>query len=164
VAYYGPAFDKGTPIEQNWINRKDSDQFQKLINYQPDYRSGANRFSVGETSNFILTPIMSAAIDQLNTWTVDRIQNYCAKLIGDYTDQWRNMGYALNSGEEFTSHLFGIRLPKGADAISIKPILEKHNVYVSFRGDAVRVAPNVYNDSRDMDALTTALSEYIKTI
>ncbi len=164
VAYYGPYFDDKLPIEDNWINRKDSDQFQQLINYQPQYRPGANRFSVGETSNFILTPILSAAIDQLNTWTANGIQNYCTGLIEDFTGSWRDMGYSLNSGDEFASHLFGIRLPEGADSTLIKPILEKHHVYVSFRGDAVRVAPNIYNDRRDLEALTNALAEYIKTI
>jgi selenocysteine lyase/cysteine desulfurase len=161
VAYYGPYFDDKEPIEHNWINRKDSDVFQHLINYQPQFRPGANRFSVGETSNFILTPILSAAIDQLNTWKVSAIQEYCSDLIEDYVEKWKSMGYSINSGDAFSSHLFGIRLPEGADSVLIKPILEKHNVFVSFRGDAIRVAPNVYNDRGDLDALTNALSDFV---
>jgi len=163
VAYYGPYFDDKEPIEHNWINRKDSDVFQHLINYQPIYRPAANRYSVGETSNFILTPILSAAIEQLNTWTVSEIQLYCSDLIANYVGKWRDMGYSINSGEAFSAHLFGIRLPEGADSISLKPLLEKHNVFVSFRGDAIRVAPNVYNDHRDMDALTNALQEFVNS-
>lgn len=160
VAYYGPYFDDKEPIEHNWINRKNSDVFQHLINYQPEYRPAANRFSVGETSNFILTPILTAALDQINTWKVSEIQRYCIDLIADYTDRWRDMGYSIHSGEEFSAHLFGIRLPEGANSILLKPILEKHNVFVSFRGDAIRVAPNVYNDRADLNALTKALEEF----
>jgi selenocysteine lyase/cysteine desulfurase len=161
LAYYGSYFDDKEPIEHNWINRKDSDIFQRLVNYQALYRPAANRFSVGETSNFILTPIMSAALEQLNLWTISGIQNYCSDLIRDFVDQWRAMGYSLNSGDEFASHLFGIRLPGGQDSALIKPLLEKHNVFVSIRGDAIRVAPHVYNDRRDMEALTNALEDFV---
>jgi len=164
VAYYGPYFDDKEPIEHNWINRKDSDVFQHLINYQPLYRTAANRFSVGETSNFILTPILSAAIEQLNTWQVSGIQRYCSELIEGFVDRWKDMGFTLNTGDAFAAHLFGIRLPEGADAVLMKPLLEKHNVFVSFRGDAIRVSPHVFNDRRDMEALTSALEEFVTTI
>lgn len=162
VAYYGPYFDDKEPIEHNWINRKDSDIFQHLVNYQPAYRPAANRFSVGETSNFILTPILSAAIDKIHEWTIPRIQDYCHALIGDFVGTWKNLGYAMNTGDAFVPHLFGIRLPEGADSTLIKPILSKHHIHVSFRGNAIRVAPHVYNDRRDMEALTTALEEFVR--
>ena len=38
LAYYGPAFDDGRPIEENWINRLDSQDFKNLVNYQPAYK------------------------------------------------------------------------------------------------------------------------------
>ena len=161
VAYYGPYFDDLQPIEHNWINRKNSHIFQDLINYQPEYRQGANRYSVGETTNFILTPILSAAIEQLNAWKVSEIQAYCSDLIADFVDEWRDMGYSINSGDEFAAHLFGVRLPRGEESMSIQAILEKHHVFVSFRGDAIRIAPSVYNDREDMKALTAALKEFI---
>ena len=39
VAYFGEKFDNGTPIEENWINRLNSHQFENLVNYQPEYLS-----------------------------------------------------------------------------------------------------------------------------
>ena len=44
VAYYGERFDNGNPIEESWINRKGSENFSQLINYQDEYGSGARDF------------------------------------------------------------------------------------------------------------------------
>ena len=53
LAYYGKYFDQGKPIEESWINRKGSDDFSNLINYQEEYAKYAKRYSVGQQSNFI---------------------------------------------------------------------------------------------------------------
>jgi selenocysteine lyase/cysteine desulfurase len=37
-------------------------------------------------------------------------------------------------------------------------ILRRNKIFVSVRGDAIRVAPNVYNDARDLSRLVKALS------
>ena len=66
VAYYGPQLDDGLPIEENWINRKDSHDFRNLVNYQPQYQPLAGRYCVGEHSNFLLMPMFEVALQQLN--------------------------------------------------------------------------------------------------
>ena len=38
---------------------------------------GSLRYDVGEHSNFILVPMLLKAIEQLNEWTPEAIQNYC---------------------------------------------------------------------------------------
>ena len=76
-AYYGSYFDHGTPIEENWINRLHSQDFQHLVNYQKDYQPMAWRYSVGEQSNFILVPMAQAALEQLLKWGQENIQQYC---------------------------------------------------------------------------------------
>ena len=73
--YYGEAFDNGFPIEESWINRKNSEDFSQLINYQEDYSEGARRYNVGQQSNFINVAMLTAAINQLNSWGVDNIYN-----------------------------------------------------------------------------------------
>ena len=80
VAYYSERFNQGIPIEDNWINRKDSDDFQNLVNYQDQYREGAARYSVGEQSNFIQVPILQAGLEQILEWGVENIQAYCTDL------------------------------------------------------------------------------------
>jgi len=61
AAYFGPRYDAGDPIEENWITRRGSDDFQRLVAYQDEYAPGAIRYDVGERSNFILLPMFIAA-------------------------------------------------------------------------------------------------------
>ena len=64
TAWYGPAFDGGTPIEENWITRAGSDRFNELVNYRDDYRPGAIRYDVSERSNFILLPMFEVVAER----------------------------------------------------------------------------------------------------
>lgn len=153
VAYYGEAFDNGIPIEENWINRLHSEDFTGLVNYQPKYRPMANRYSVGEQSNFILAPILLAAIEQLNEWGVENIQQYCKKITAAAVAEFRHMNLPIEKDEHRSHHLFGIKLNDQFDSTILKQELEKNKVLVSFRGAAMRVAPNIYNDENDLQKL-----------
>lgn len=157
VAYYGSAFDNGTPIEQNWINRKGSENFAELVNYQEDYQSGAMRYSVGEQSNFILLPMMLQAIKQLNTWGVNNIQQYCKSITERPMEMLRKKGFWVENIEFRGSHLFGIR-KKEMDVEKIRIELEKHHIFVSIRGQSIRVSPNVYNTEEDVMRLVEVLN------
>ncbi|MDX1479762.1 MAG: aminotransferase class V-fold PLP-dependent enzyme [Saprospiraceae bacterium] len=163
LAYYGPWFDDKLPIEENWITRERSDDFQNLVMYQDHYRPKAFRYSVGESSNFLLVPILLAALKQLNAWRPKRIQRYCQKLVEPYIPGWQEMGFQIPDKEDRAAHLFGIRVPAGTDLDQIKPILRKHQVHVSFRGDALRVSPHLYNNQDDMAALTKVLKAMAST-
>ena len=54
-------------------------------------------------------------------------------------------------------HLFGVRLPADAQADKIKRALQKNKISVSFRGDAIRVSPNIYNSEADLMKLVRVL-------
>lgn len=145
VAYYGPAFDNGRPVEENWINRKDSDDFAQLINYKIEYRPKAARYSMGEQSNFILCPLLLGALQQLNEWNPSHIQDYCKKITASAIESWTELGLDIESENHRAHHLFGIRLTDDFDSVRLKELLEQHRIAVSFRGTAIRVSPNVYN-------------------
>jgi len=153
VAYYGPAFDGGEPIEKNWINRLNSNDFTNLINYQPLYRPKANRYSMGEQSNFILSPLLLAAIGQLKSWGVENIQHYCSQITKNAVAEWREMGLYIENDAWRGHHLFGIRLNDNFDSTLLKAALEKAKISVSFRGTAMRVSPNVYNEESEVEKL-----------
>lgn len=162
-AYYGPWFDDKEPIEYNWINRKDSDDFRKLVDYQDEYRSGAARFSVGENSNFMLTPLLSEGIRQILDWGIQNINDYCLSLITERIQEWRDMGLEINANTEFSPHLFGIGIPKHIDIEHLKTVLKKQHVHVSLRGQSVRVSPHLYNTPEDIDALHSALETLVSS-
>lgn len=151
VAYFAESFWDGAPIEHNWINRYNSEDFANLTKYQADFQSGAERFSVGESSNFVYTHMLTRSIEQTITWGPDRIQEYCGSLIGDGIETLRSRGCFVEEEEGRGNHLFGVYLPKTMDKDAIKARLQQNGVFVSYRGDAIRVSPHVYNEQADFD-------------
>lgn len=150
LAYYGPALDGGKPVEENWINRYESENFSGLVNYSDRYQPGALRYEVGEHSNFILVPMMLAAVRQLNEWGVENIQTYCSELISEPVKHLIESGFRIEDEEHRPSHLFGVRLSSRHDMEDIKKALEADNILVSVRGDSIRVSPNVYNTQNEL--------------
>ena len=158
LAYYGEYFDNGNPIEENWINRLHSENFAALVNYQTDYQPGALRYEVGEHSNFILVPMMLAALKQINQWKPKDIQAYCASITHKPLQILKEAGFWVEEESYRSQHLFGIRLPQHLDIKWMKEKIQQNKISVSFRGDAIRVAPNIYNDEKDMMKLVKVLT------
>jgi selenocysteine lyase/cysteine desulfurase len=88
---------------------------------------------------------------------VDNIQNYCKNLLEEPLKILQSKGYWVE-GEAFrVNHLVGIRIPKGTDITKIQAELKRRNVQVSFRGEAIRISPHLYNDQADIDLLVEGL-------
>jgi len=153
LAYYGPRFDEGEPIEENWINRKGSEHFGGLVQYQSEYQPGAARYSVGEKSNFMLVPMLTAALQQILAWSPEQIQAYCRDIARPALDTLQNMGCYLEPDAERAHHLYGIRLPDQIDGDKLQAALQEKKVWVSRRGTALRISPHVYNTSKDFNRL-----------
>lgn len=157
IAYFGEYFDTGSSIERNWINRIGSENFRNLINYQDQYRSKADRYNVGERSNFILNPMLETSLNQLLAWGVDNIQNYCKNLLEEPLKILQSKGYWVEDEAFRSHHLIGVRIPAGRDIIKIQAALKRSNVQVSVRGESIRISPHVYNDQTDIDSLMAGL-------
>lgn len=157
LAYYGEYFDQGKPVEENWMNRLNAEDFSSLVKYQNNYQPGSLRFEVGEHSNFIAVPMLLKSIGQLNKWGVDRIQEYCKTIIAQSVIRLKEKGFIIEDEAYRGSHLFGVRLPKEMDLEKVKASLLKHKIYVSVRGNSIRVSPNIYNTEKDLQKLTKVL-------
>lgn len=157
LAYYGEYFDHGKPVEENWINRLHSENFAGLVNYESNYQPGSLRYEVGEHSNFILLPMLFEALKQINQWKPKAIQQYCAGITHKPIALLREAGFWLEDDKLRGQHLFGIRIPASAQPDKIKKALLKNKISVSFRGDAIRVSPHLYNSEADMMKLMNVL-------
>lgn len=157
-AYFGSRFDDGEPLEETWIGRAGSENFKELVHYRDDYQPGAIRYDVGERANFALMPMAIAALEQVLEWQPSRIQEYCAGLTASLVARVRALGYHVEDAAHRGAHLFGMRAPAGTDIVAIGDRLRSRRVHVSLRGSAIRVAPHVYNEARDVAALVDALS------
>lgn len=157
LAWFGERMDGGRPLEENWITRRDSEDFSALLNYSDDYQPGAVRFDMGERSNFILVPMMIKALEQILAWGPDRVQGYCRQLTRGLARRLPERGYRIEDPDRRAHHLFGIRLPDRISKEALQQELAGRNIHVSVRGSAVRISPNVYNDERDIEALQEVL-------
>jgi len=157
VAYYGDFFKDGTPIEDSWMNHENSDDFANLVAYNSVYRSGARRYEVGEASNFTLLPMFKAALEQVLQWQPQYIQDYCRSITEKPLAHLVEKGFKVEATQWRSHHLFGIRLAEGMDMEQVKKRLKAKNIFVSYRGDAIRVAPHLYNVEGDLEALALAL-------
>ncbi|MCX6216736.1 aminotransferase class V-fold PLP-dependent enzyme [Spirosoma sp.] len=164
LAYYGPAFDDGTPLEEGWMNRLDSNQFHKLMDYQPVYRPKAYRYNVGEHTHFVQMPMLETSLEQLLDWQPERIQTYTNELMQDAWPALEQLGCQiepLNGTQGRSHHLVGLWLPEHTDPMAVQQALQAEKVSVSARARALRIAPHVYNTPEDADALVRVLTKVL---
>ncbi|MFD2563860.1 aminotransferase class V-fold PLP-dependent enzyme [Aquimarina rubra] len=159
MAYYSDAFNNGTPIEHNWMNRHNSEDFSGLTNYEDRYKEKAARYSVGESSNFVLTPMMNKAIEQLIEWQPENIQEYGKSISKNAIQKLKTLGCFIEDDNYRAHHLFGIYLPKNINLEDLKATLKKEQIFVSYRGNAIRISCNVYNTEEDFEKLVNCFSK-----
>lgn len=155
-----PERREGTPIEFSWMTREGSDDFPHLVSYQDSYRAGARRYDVGESSNFALMPAIVETLEQALEWGVERVADYIAALTERTAASARSLGLGVSPPHLRARHLLGVRL-HGADPEVVAKAMARAKVFVSVRGDAMRVAPHVYNGPADVDRLFEVLGETI---
>lgn len=155
--YAAPHRRHGTPLEYNWITREGSEDFAGLVDYVDGFQPGAVRYDAGERSNFALMPMAIAALEQLLDWGVAEVASYVARLTGRVEREVAAMGLAPVPAGLRAAHLMGVRFPGGVPA-GLADRLAAAGVYVSVRGDSVRVAPHVYNTEADVDRLLEVLA------
>ncbi len=157
LAYYSEKLNKGVPIEDSWMNKVNANDFSKLSNYLEDYKPGAYRYNMGEFSHTILMPMLNKALDQVLQWGTEPIQEYCGQLIQPLLQFLQENNYWIEEPASRSNHLFGISLPAGIDKSILLQDLQKNKVFVSLRGDLIRVSPHVYNNANDIHALIDVL-------
>jgi selenocysteine lyase/cysteine desulfurase len=154
--YVAPEHRGGRPLEHNWIARRGSEDFARLIDYQDAYQAGARRFDVGERSNFALVPVSIVGLEQLLAWGPARI---AATLLAKTTviaERAEQLGLSTTPAHLRGDHYLGLRFPGGAPA-ALPERLAEEQVYVSVRGDSLRVTPHLYNDDTDVARLFAVL-------
>ncbi|MGI9416368.1 MAG: aminotransferase class V-fold PLP-dependent enzyme [Geminicoccaceae bacterium] len=155
--YAASEHQNGEPLEQNWIARAGSENFARLIDYRDDYQPGARRFDVGERSNFALMPQAIAALEQLLEWGVPSIAETLAAKTSAIAERCRSVGLAPMAANRRAGHFLGVRFPDGVPA-GLPERLADGQVYVSLRGDSLRVTPHLFNNEQDVDRLFSVLT------
>src|SRR5262252_9459306 len=156
--YVAPRWQRGRPIEHNWIARKASEDFAGLVNYSHDFQGGARRFDVGERSNFALMPVAEASLKLILQWTVPRISEALRLRTRAIAERARGeFGIASVPADRRAGHYLGLRF-RGGVPPDLPKRLAAADVYVSVRGQAMRVTPHVWNTDDDVEKLFAVLN------
>lgn len=149
----------GIPLEENWIARKGSEDFARLVDYADGDAPGARRFDMGERSGFQLVPAATASLELLNKVGAGRIAETLREATSALAESVRALG-VKDDVPDRADHYLCLSLPEGAPR-DLAARLGADGVHVSQRGDRLRVTPHLYNDEDDIrrfeDAMTAAL-------
>ncbi|MGD8377540.1 MAG: aminotransferase class V-fold PLP-dependent enzyme, partial [Acidobacteriota bacterium] len=129
VAWLGERFDGGRPVEETWMAREHSEDFAGLVRDEPRYRPGAARYDVGEAANFLLAPMLAAALEQVLQWGPGQVEGHGRRLCGPLLEELAARGF--HPGVPGGGHLFGLRLPEEADPEETRRRLQGRGVHVS---------------------------------
>jgi selenocysteine lyase/cysteine desulfurase len=157
--YVDKRWHGGTPLEENWMSRAGSEDFSGLVEYRDDYQAGARRFDVGEASNFILSPIASAALRQILEWSVEEIAETLRGWTDSIADRAEAIGFKAPPRPARAPHLIGVSKPGGFPR-ELPKRLAQEKVFVSVRGESIRISPHLYNTETDIDRLFQALQKH----
>ena len=160
ILYVAPKHQNGQPIEPGWANRAGSEDFTALVNYRDEYQAGARRFDIGERSNFALLPPLIVGFQQIVDWGVDAIQETITGMTDIIANRAEETGLRIGNRSHRAGHFLGVRLPGGVPS-NLTVELASHGVFVSVRGDSVRVTPHLYNNSDDVDRLFEFLAPHL---
>jgi len=158
--YVAPQHQDGIPLEHNWMNRKGSEDFSRLVDYQDEFQKGARRFDMGEKSNPPQLMAACASLTQLLDWGIDNISDTLGARNSDIANRARQMGLIVTPDDLRSPHFLGLGLPQGIPK-GFAESLAAENIFVSIRGSSVRVTPHLYNTDNDIDRLFEMLHKTV---
>ena len=155
--YVAPQHQQGEPLEDNWIVRDRAEDFARLVDYAEDYAPGARRFDMGERSGFQLVPAANICLQHLLDWGPAEISATLGARTAEIASAVAPMGLR-DATPQRAPHYLCLALPDTAPADLVKRLAARQ-VYVSQRGDRLRVTPHLYNDEADLARLVAALKD-----
>ncbi len=158
--YAAPGRREGRPCDFNWITRAGSEDFAGLVKYCDGFQPGARRYDVGERSNFALVPIAMAGLRQILAWHVEEIAATLAGITARIEGGAPRLGLQTIPRDRHAAHLIGIRSDAPLPA-NLSTRLAAANIFVSVRGNSVRISPHLYNTREDADRFLSTLAKML---
>lgn len=155
--YVNDSFCDGPSLDPTWMSRKNSDKFGVLTNYESHFRPGASRYDMGGKSSFINVALATSSMDWILNQGVENFQEAIRKKTDWIAERANNLGLVTLKPELRSPHILAIWNPNGGWSEDFQSRLVENNIFVSFRGDSMRVAPHVYNSEKDLEKLVEFL-------
>ncbi len=158
--YVAPKHRQGRPLEQNWITRENASNFARLIDYTDAYAPGAERFDMGERSNFALLPAFEEAVKLILHWGVANIEETLRHRNRQLAADLAEMGLSSLPESERGPHYLSALLPASAPE-DLTARLKAENIHVSRRGNRLRITPHLYTSDADIARFLEALKRHL---
>ena len=156
--YVAARHHNGQPIEHYAWTLSEPLAAGMLRGDDMDDAVGARRFDMGERNNPILPGMALAALEQVAAWQPSRIARSIEPLTDHADAMARNRGFTTPPKECRVPHMLGIRRDRGWPE-DLQERFGSLGIYVSKRGDAMRVSPYLYNDQDDVERLFEAIDQ-----
>ena len=155
----------GIPIEEAWLSRDGAEDFSQLANYAEHYQPGARRFDAGGRSSFSNIAGALAALEIVDEWGVKDISLELEKTNQGIAEILTAHGFETIDEGSRAPHIQSARLPDvGSGELASQLVAD--GVFVSQRGDRLRLAPHLYTDQPDLqhfeDSLRKAMLQRTK--
>ena len=137
------------PLEHSWLVRHNSEDFSKLTDYTQVFKPGAKKFDAGEYLMLNLRPMAIAAVEQILSWGVDKVQSSVKQLTNIIKEYNTSKGIQI---PESVGHI--VAIPYGSnDPEKIRKTIAAKNISVSYRDTYIRVSPHLYNSKEEIEKL-----------
>lgn len=148
----------GIPIEESWMSRDGAEDFSQVANYTEFYQPGAQRFAAGGRSSFSNVASALAALKIIDEWGISNISRELEKTNQRIAEILAEHGFETIDEESRAPHFQSARLP-GVDTRELAALLVADGVFVSQRGDRLRLAPHLYTDQQDLQHFEDSLQD-----
>ncbi len=166
--YVAPQRQDGAPLEHSWrdgmLEGWGVDWRDGHMDYPEGWQPGAGRFNMGETANFISMPMAITALEQMHAWKVGEINAGLRRITETIIKRTANLGLIAPSAKHRAGHMTGLRLSADADDSRIEGLeqrLADQQIYLSVRGDSLRIAPHLHVNDEDIDRLVSTLTDIL---
>ena len=155
--YVDPRWHQGRPLEETWLGREGAEVFEKPLDCAAAYQAGARRFEMGQKSIPSLLPGALVALRQLGDWGVANIADSLAVINDRIADVLEARGWTPIPKQYRSPHLLGAVSEEGVPEDFVEK-LAAQNIYLSCRGESLRIAPHLHVNEQDLEKLLGVLS------
>lgn len=139
------------PLEETWLTRENAENFAGLVNYNDNYQVGARKFEMGEKGMPTILPGAIAALTQINAWGIENISKSIGSINDELSSFFNSCGLNTIKNENRVPHILGINL--GNDNTNYVGALKDKNIFISQRGNSLRIAPHLHINQGDIERL-----------
>jgi len=151
ILYVNDKWFNARPLEETWLSRENAENFAGLVNYNDNYQNGSRKFEMGEKGMPTILPGAIAALEQIKEWGIANISKNIAAINNELSSFFLEAGFQPIMKEKRVPHILGIDL--GIDTTNYVGSLKEKNVYISQRGNSLRIAPHLHITNNDIEIL-----------